>query len=79
MKPKRPNIIEKLQAKAPKVQLQDGDVINLLFAARAGLRNLSGGDLVNCSASIANVEAAFTAAAPKQEKPPTDAKPDAKG
>lgn len=68
MKRPRPTLVEKIQAKQAAPQVQTQDIANVIVAARRGLQTLSGADLVNVAASIANLEAAL---APAQAPAPT--------
>lgn len=76
MKRAKPNIVDRLKAKAaaqPNVQAQD--LANVLVAARLGLPQLRGVDLVNVSVSMANLEAVVAALMAKPQPQAQDAAP----
>lgn len=70
MKKPHATVVEKIQAKQAEPRLDNRDVMNLIVAARHGLRFLGGQDLVNVSLSVARCEAALSPApapTPKEE------------
>lgn len=73
MKKPRLSVVEKIQAKQSKPELNTADISNVIVAARHGLRFLSGRDLVNVSLSIANIEALLM---PQQPAPAEQPAPD---
>jgi hypothetical protein len=64
VKPPRPTVVEKIQAKQAQPVLNPVDVQNVVFAARRALSQLAGTDLLNVSVSIANIEQAYAPKAP---------------
>lgn len=78
MKPKHPNIIDRLKQRAAPapatMQINAQDIANVLIAARKAIGGFNGVDLVNIAGSIANLDAFLAAVAPKPATS-ADAKP----
>lgn len=85
MKPKHPDIIQRLKEKAaaeqPQSKVERDDLSNLITAARLGLQHVTNpAELIAVSVSMARIQQVIAALAPAAAAPPTKpiAPPEAK-